>query len=116
MQLFGGAVKLSAVACGCALLTCPLTASAQSADFDHDTCTFHGIELKGRVKEVKYLPDVRVQVVDYLPDLRVQKKSYLPTACGEWQMVESFPDFTIQYVDYLPDVKVQFVDAFPGTR
>ncbi len=49
MQWFGGAVKLSAVLCGWAmLLACPL--STQSAEYDPDHPTFNGVNLNERLK------------------------------------------------------------------
>ena len=99
--------------CGCALLLgAPF--NAQSADFDPDTCTFNGIELKGKVKVVESFPDIKVKVVDSFPDLRVKLKSSFADDCGEWQMVDNFPDFKVKFVHSFPDVKIKMVDSFPG--
>ncbi len=99
--------------CSCAfLLSAPLC--AQSADFDPDTCSFNGIELKGKVKVVESFPDIKVKVVDSFPDLRVKLKSSFARDCGEWQMVDSFPDFKVKFVNSFPDLEIKMVDSFPG--
>ncbi len=77
-------------------------------------CTYNGIKLFGRVKQVEYFPDIRVKIVNRFPDLRVARVDSMPTSCGRWQFVNNSPDFKIKIVETFPDITIEYVDAFPG--
>ena len=78
------------------------------------SCSFNGIELKGKVKIVDNFADIKIQYVDHFPDIKVKFVDNFPDDCGEWKIVNNFPDFTVQIVDHFPDLKVKKVDHFPG--
>ena len=97
------------------LMAMQLTAAGTSAlAGDLDTCSWKGIDLRGKVQIVESFPDIKIQVVSSFPDLKVKRVDSFPDDCGEWQFVDSFPDFKIQFVDSFPDIKIRFVESFPG--
>ncbi|WP_232462106.1 hypothetical protein [Burkholderia ubonensis] len=96
-----------------ALLAAPCLASAGKLD---KSCTYKGIHLQGRVKVVKFHPDLKVRINKYFPDLYVQRVDIHPSECGRWKFVDSDYDFTIQYVDSFEDIEVKWTDSFPGVR
>lgn len=108
MQWFGGAVKLSAVLCGCALiLACPL--SAQSASYDQDNPSFNGVNLKDRLKMSEPEPRFRVQVMDPPPersDLR-NRRNYSGDS-SQWPMIHNSNNNQ--------DHEVQLNYTFPSQR
>lgn len=81
-----------------------------------DTCSFKGIPLYGKVKEVDSFPDIKVEVVTSFSDLDVKTVSSFADSCGEWQFVDSFPDFKVKFVTSFADIKIRFVDSFPGIK
>jgi hypothetical protein len=78
------------------------------------SCSFKGIELKGKVQFVTSYPDIKIQYVTSYPDIKVKEVSSYPDDCGEWQTVTSYPDFKVQVVTSYPDLKVQKVTSYPG--
>lgn len=81
---------------------------------DDKECEWNGIKLYGKVKVVKYFPDIKVKFVDNFPDINVKIVEHFPDECGRWEFVENFPDFTIQVVETFPDLEVKIVENFPG--
>lgn len=92
------------------------SATANCAVTGIDSCSFNGIELKGKVQFVESFPDIKIQIVESFPDIKVKLVTSFPDDCGEWQAVESFPDFKVQVVESFPDIKVKYVESFPGIK
>lgn len=88
--------------------------NAEKSIESFSSCSFNGIELKGKVKIVDNFADIKIQYVDHFPDIKVKFVDNFPDDCGEWKIVDNFPDFTVEIVDHFPDLKVKKVDHFPG--
>jgi len=80
-------------------------------------CSCKGIQLVGKVKEVKFLgeSDLKVRIVSgYIKsDLKV-KKTVFPSKCGEWNFVTQGEDFKIIFVTQGEDFTIKYVNDFPG--
>ena len=107
-------IAIIAIAIATVALALFLDRTPARAQFNSTDCTFNGIKLYGRVREVENFADIEVKEVTSFPDLHVKKVTSSPDDCGEWQFVTNFPDFTIHYANSFPDLEIEFVDSFPG--
>lgn len=82
------------------------------------SCTFKGINLWGKVKQVTIGEDIKVRVVTLGEDLRVQLVNLPPVnssqSCGKWNMVNFGEDFKIRIVTLAGDLKIRYVTFNPG--